>query len=368
MTETNNIAHWRPGSIKNLTPGLVERGKIKIGMKGAARQSRSGNTFQAPQKLDHFIVTTMERGQDNNFLPDTLVMGMLGDAPREIPVVLVYDDIDLNFPTRYAMYSGKTLQCTGDGETARWRNEDGTYQAVQCTCPRQDPAYQGKDKCKITGTLSVIVSGADVIGGVWKFRTTSYNSVVGILSSLAMIKRISGGVLAGIPLTMKLSPKAVTDPVGGSQQTIYVVSLEYRGSAKSLRDHGFTQLLEQQKHGVRIEKIEEQARLLLSYQPDPYESEADDIVPEFFPSQQAGYEEPPAAGARRVTTFSKRKVQATQVEPVQTLELQQEQQQQQHAEEETANGAQSPAADHHQPEPAEQGPQPEQQADFPSAF
>ena len=60
MTETNNIAHWRPGSIKNLTPGLVERGKIKIGMKGAARQSRSGNTFQAPQKLDHFIVTATE--------------------------------------------------------------------------------------------------------------------------------------------------------------------------------------------------------------------------------------------------------------------------------------------------------------------
>lgn len=283
---TTAIASWRPGGIKNLTPGLVERGKIKIGMKGAPRQSKSGNTFQAPQKLDHFIVTTMERGQDGNFIADAEVMNRLGSAPKEIPVMLVYDDIDLNFPTRYAMYNGKTLQCTGDGDTARWRNDDGTHMMVQCPCHRQDPAYQGKDKCKITGTLSVIIDGAEVIGGVWKFRTTSYNSVVGILSSLAMIKRVSGGVLAGVPMVMKLSPKAVVDPVRGGQQTVYIVSLEYRGSVQSLRNQGYSTLLEQQKHGVRIEQIEQQARALLAYQPDPYEVEAEDIVPEFYPEQQ----------------------------------------------------------------------------------
>lgn len=302
------IAKWRPGGIKNLTPGLVERGKIKIGMKGAPRQSRNGNTFQAPQKLDHFVVTTMERGPDNNYLQDQAIMQRLGASPREIPVVLVYDDIDLNFPTRYAMYAGKTLQCTGDGVAAKWRNDDGTSQMVQCPCHCQEPTYTGKDKCKINGTLSVIIEGADVIGGVWKFRTTSYNSVVGILSSLAMIKRVSGGVLAGVPLVMKLSPKAVTDPVGGGQQTVYIVSLEYRGSAASLRDQGYTTLLEQQKHGVRIEHIEEQARLMLSYQPDPYESEVDDIVPEFFPEQQEGFVpervQKAAAPARRVSSFA----------------------------------------------------------------
>lgn len=285
------ITPWRPGGIKNLTPGLVERGKIKIGMKGAPRQKSGGSgTWQAPQKLDHFVVTTMERGADNNFLPDAEVMNRLGPSPKEIPVMLVYDDIELNFPTRYAMYDGKTLKCTGDGETARWRNDDGTHMMVQCPCHRQDPAYQGKDKCKITGTLSVIIDGAEVIGGVWKFRTTSYNSVVGILSSLAMIKRVSGGVLAGVPMVMKLSPKAVVDPVRGGQQTVYVVSLEYRGSVQSLRDQGYATLLAQQTHGARIEQIEQQARALLAYQPDPYEIEAEDIVPEFYPEQQQGSE------------------------------------------------------------------------------
>ena len=51
-------------SIKNLCPGLVERGKIKIGMKGETRRSQSGGTYQLPVKLNHFLITTMERGQD----------------------------------------------------------------------------------------------------------------------------------------------------------------------------------------------------------------------------------------------------------------------------------------------------------------
>lgn len=48
--------------LRNLAPRLAERGKIKIGIKGAKVTSRSGNEFQPPQKLDHFVVTTLERG------------------------------------------------------------------------------------------------------------------------------------------------------------------------------------------------------------------------------------------------------------------------------------------------------------------
>lgn len=287
----SDAGNFRPMGIRNLSPGLVERGKIKIGQKGQMRTSGRGNQFQPPQKLDHFLITSMERGEDGNFMRDTDVMQMLGDKPREIPVRLVYDDIDLNFPSRYAAYIGKTLWCTGDGQQARRANVDekgnlvAGHHLVQCPCPRQDPAYQGRDKCKITGTLSVIIDGADVVGGVWKYRTTSYNSVVGILSSLAMIKRITGGRLAGIPLVMKLSPKAVTDPVKGSQQTVYVVSLEYRGSVQQLRDAGYAALKEDKEHGARIEHIEDQAKALLADRSDEYETESDDIVDEFYIDQ-----------------------------------------------------------------------------------
>lgn len=284
----------RRRGIKNLAPGLVERGKIKIGAKGAVRQKQGGGgTYQMPTKLDHFLITTMERGQDNNFLRDEQLHGLLGDKPREIPVVLIYDDIDLNFQTRYAAYAGRTLWCSGDGEVARRAQKNGDaveYTEVQCPCHRQDPTYTGRDKCKINGTLSVMIRGAEAIGGVWKFRTTSYNSVVGIMSSLALIKRITGGPLAGIPLMMTLTPKAVTDPVGGGQQTVYVVGIEYRGGMESLQDQGHNLLLNRTTHSLRIDHIEDEARQLITYAPQRFAApdDIDDEVEEFYPEVVEG--------------------------------------------------------------------------------
>lgn len=300
MNENNRIQTVDPDraprrlGIKNLMPGLVERGKIKIGNKGQVRRSSQGKEFQAPQKLDHFLVTTMVRGDDNNFLRDEAIHKQLGDKPTTIPVRLLYDDIDLNFQTRYACYNGRTLWCSGDGEVAR-RVRPGSgqngkpleYDQVSCTCERQSPTFQGKGKCKITGNLSVMIDGVGVVGGVWKFRTTSYNSVVGILSSLALIKRITGGPLAGIPLNMVLTPKAVSDPVTGAQQTVYVVSLEFRGTVDQLRAIGHDQLLSQHQHQLRIERIEEEARALLTHNPTQYAAPDDEgeDVEEFYPEE-----------------------------------------------------------------------------------
>ena len=279
----NDASKFRPMSIVNLTPGLVERGKIKIGKKGASRQSQGGGTYQMPQKLDHFIVTTTERGQDGNFLPDHKIMERLGSSPRRIPVRMIYDDIPLNFSSRYASYAGKTLACTGNGSEAKRLDAKGNWTMCQCPCPRQEPTYQGKDKCKITGTLSAVIDGAGVVGGVWKLRTTSYNTVVGILSSLAMIQRITGGRLAGVPLSLVLTPKTVQDPIQGNQQTIYVVSLEFEGSVEQLRERGYQAMLEDKQHGARIEALEDQARQLLADRTDEYEEDAEDIVDEFYP-------------------------------------------------------------------------------------
>jgi hypothetical protein len=289
IISTDGLKPARRMGIKNLSAGLVERGKIKIGNKGAVRQSQGGNSWQAPQKLDHFLITTTERGKDNNFLRDESLHEKLGDKPRDIPVVLIYDDIDLNFQTRYAAYAGKTLWCSGDGEQASRAQKltDGSvqYNPVSCPCERQAPTYQGKDKCKINGTLSVMIRGAEAIGGVWKFRTTSYNSVVGVMSSLALIKRVTGGPLAGIPLVMTLTPKTVQDPIQGSQQTIYVVGVEFRGNIEKLQDTGHQLMLSQSKHNLKIEHIEQEARTLLSYAPQQFAAPDDisDEVDEYYP-------------------------------------------------------------------------------------
>ena len=145
---------------KNLIPGLTERGKIKIGCKGQSRKKSDGSgTYQLPQKLDHFIVTTLERNHDGNFVKDETIHKIIGDKPKEIPVILMFDDIALNFQCRYACYNGKTLFCSGDGEFADQLTEQKTRKEVSCPCYRHEPTYTGKDKCKINGTLSVMIQG-----------------------------------------------------------------------------------------------------------------------------------------------------------------------------------------------------------------
>ena len=302
---SNEVTTYQPKPrnammIKNLCPGLMEMGKIKIGNKGALRKSSSGTDWQAPQKLDHFLITTNERGVDNNFLLDESLHKIFGEVPKSIAVRLIYDDISLNFATRYICYYGKTVFCSGDGEEAqRLQPDKKTYTARSCPCERQDPKFAGdvvngqikagQGKCKINGILSVIIDGAQAVGGVWKFRTTSYNSVVGILSSLALIQRITGGRLAGIPMNMTVSPKTVADPISQKQQTIYVVGLQYAGTIDTLRDTGYQIAMTEAKHGISMARIEEDAMLMLAHKPSGGAGLGDDldqdVIEEFYPEE-----------------------------------------------------------------------------------
>jgi hypothetical protein len=295
--------------IKNLAPRLPERGKVKIGAKGKMVTSRQGNEFQPPVKLDHFRITTLERGPDGNFLRDEEFHRRFGEKPTEIPVRLLYDEPGLNFPTRYACFIGRTLWCSGDGEFAtrlspnapRSRKELEELRPapheVKCPCFRQDPAYQGRDKCKINGNLSVIIEGASGLGGVWNFRTTSYNSVIGLLSSMTFIRQVTGGPLANIPLKLRLQPKQATAPTDGSQVLIYVVGIEYTGDVAQLQQIGHQIALDRATTHLSIKEIETEARRMLALTaptdaPLPGD-DIDDVVEEFYPEQVATDQPPP---------------------------------------------------------------------------
>lgn len=273
--------------IKNLCPGLAEVGKIKVGEKGRTITSQRGTTFQPPQKLDHFKVTTLYRGPDGNYELDREVHKKYGEKPRTIPVRLLFDEIDLNFQCRYACFQGRSLWCSGDGETAsRANGGDGSRQDVPCPCGRQAPEYTGQDKCKINSRLSVLIDGTERVGGVWVLRSTSYNTTVGILSSLALIKRITGGPLAGLPLELTLNPKTAVTP-DGKLMNIWVVGIEFKGSIQALQQIGLDQAKRDALHHARIERIEQDARLLLAHDPLALKEEADDMVEEFYPDQAA---------------------------------------------------------------------------------
>jgi len=272
--------------VKNLVPSLAERGKIKIGIKGKMIKSRGGKEFQPPQKLDHFLVTGLQRGPDGNFLRDQEVHQLLGDKPRVIPIRLLYDDITLNFACRYTCFQGRKLWCAGDGEVAFRAGQNGQRQEIGCPCDRQKPEYQGNDKCKLNGVLSCLIDGVKGVGGVYKLRTTSWNSVTGILSSLALIQRITGGPLSGIPLNLVMAPKTVISPTDARVQVVYVCSIEYAGTMPELQDAGYKLALGNATHYARIERIEEQAKAMLSSDPTHLDGDsASDVVEEFFPEQ-----------------------------------------------------------------------------------
>ncbi|MCC2652781.1 MAG: hypothetical protein K0Q60_2944, partial [Microvirga sp.] len=197
---------------------------------------------------------------------------------------LLFNDPWLNFQTVYAAFKGSQRFCTGDGEEAERLQDDGTVKRIGCPCHLLDPGYNGSDKCKINGTLSVVIDGAPVVGGVWKLRTTSINTCQGIASSLTLLSGLTGGQIAGVPLMLTLRPKAAVTP-GGQSTTVYVVGLEYRGSIEQLRQFALERATADAAFGERMNRVEEQARLMLAA--PPVGSNDMEHVEEFYPKAAA---------------------------------------------------------------------------------
>lgn len=266
---------WR--TIKGLTPRLAECGKIKIGIKGETRQGKNGE-YRLPTKIDHFIVTTMDKVNDD-FAPDKYIMDKLGTTCREIPVRLPYDDPSLNFPTSYAYYDSAACKCRGDGELA----VTSTGEVIDCN-PETCPNVKDK-KCKPNGVLSLILDDAPRVGGVYKFRTTGWNSINNLFSSMEFIRGLTNGLLAGLPLMLTLTPKHTVIPGTKTSTTIYMVNLEYRGSLQdmvtAIQQTMNTRALMQ----YSVKDFEKLAEETLAIPEAPEECKA--IVEEFYPEAVA---------------------------------------------------------------------------------
>ena len=229
QVSTRQITRRHKAMIKGISPRLQEIGRIAIGEKGG--RSKNGKTL-LPTKLDHFIFTTLNKDEEDRYLRDPAMMQMFGDGCTEIPIRLLYNDIELNFPTFYAKYARSGIKLRGDGENWTVYNGDGTREEV--FDPNNERGFLDDPDVKPHGILTVLVEGQNSVGGVFKFRTTSWNSINNILSSLALIKNMCG-MLTYIPLKLVLRKKEV-QPVGMAHKTwIPVVSVEFRGSIEELQ-------------------------------------------------------------------------------------------------------------------------------------
>jgi len=306
-------------AIKSLQVDLAERGKIKIGDKSQEKKETSGGKKMAqPLKLDHFIITTMQKDAADRFIPDIVLMNRLKkeqgvDKLKEIPIRLLYDNNELNFITGLSCYKKTFINgkerlgcwCSGDNEKALRLNEKGEYEEINCPCERLGPFYSLADKCKYIGTLQCLIEGTNRVGGVWRFRTTGKNSVKSIIASMNMIKTLTGGgqtdsednplgPLAWIPLKMIVSPKSTISP-SGQPVLIYVVHLEFDGLDDRLTELGYEIMRKRIEHGMNMGRLQKQAQRLLVAPLQEDEVTQSETAKEFFPEAvtDVGFEQPP---------------------------------------------------------------------------
>lgn len=273
---------------KGLNKRLAEVGKIKIGGKGEEHKKTGGNgTYRRPVRYDHFVITTTERDpKTGNYIPDAQLMKAIAPEngkPTEIPVVFLFDDIDMNFNTSFAFYQGAKCICRGDGEKASrlfdkkgkpsvfkiTDNESGTTEAgerheIICdpdTCPMMQEDKNGATKCKPSGILSVLIPMSMNIGGVYRFRTHSWNTISNILASLELIKTITNGVLVGLPMKMQYLKKTTVIPGTNTPTTIGTVNVVFDGETQQeMRQLAFTELKNRSEYGIDILQLETRAR------------------------------------------------------------------------------------------------------------
>jgi hypothetical protein len=274
--------------IADLRPRLAEIGQIKIGERSAERRVQKGDQdFLPPEKWDHFGVTTMEKDTDGRPLLDKEIMAKIGNNCKELDIMLCYDDPVLNMPTMYAYFSRTRRLCSGNGRVAQRFSKELGYQ--ETTCKPSECQYYREKKCKPYGRLSVILQIAERVGGVYVFRTTSWNTIQNILSSLVFLRSKwgTGGPLAGIPLTMRLIKTTAIPKELGFRTTFWVVNIEFKGTLGELKQAAAAELASRKKLGIAVREAEqEDRRMLVERLATEAEGEgAEVIADEFYPEE-----------------------------------------------------------------------------------
>lgn len=217
--------------IRNLgAPQLTEAGGIRIGKKRSS--GKGAETF------DHFIFTLPEKDpMTGDFLINKEMTERYGENCRELPVRLLSDDITECFTTFYAEYGAGGIKIRGDGVNWAVTNPDGSKTYIED--PNGEKGFLKNPNVKPHGILTVLVDGQNSIGTVYRFRTTGWNSIKGMLASLSLCAEIAkraGGRIAFVPMTLVYRTKEVTPKGERYKKTIPVITVEFRGTIEDLQE------------------------------------------------------------------------------------------------------------------------------------
>ncbi|EIL97350.1 hydrolase or metal-binding protein [Rhodanobacter sp. 115] len=203
-----------------ITPPVI--GRISIG------RVVERNGKRLPEKDDQFTLTSQVQGRDGwllHPLDEKLRKEAEGHKLRSIPVRLLFNDSSLNLRADYSLFDRATGRpvCVGNGETCRRTGKEGV---ASLPCPGPDACTFAKEACKAYARLNVVIGeGEDDALGSFVLRTTSYNTIRTLAARLAYFSAVSGGLLACLPLELKLRGKSTTMSYG---TPIYYVDLVVR--------------------------------------------------------------------------------------------------------------------------------------------
>jgi hypothetical protein len=201
-----------------LTPPVI--GRISIG------KVIEKNGKRLPEKDDEFTVTSQVQGRDG-WVPhpvDQELRKPVGAKLRAIPVRLLFDAPELNLRASYCMFdraSGRPL-CVGNGESCRRATASG-MQTLPCPAPEGCELAE-KGGCKPYGRMNVRIGDDDELGS-FIFRSTGFNSIRTLATRMRYLQAASGGLLAAMPLELRLRGKSTTQSYRGA---IYYVDLVTR--------------------------------------------------------------------------------------------------------------------------------------------
>lgn len=261
-----------------LTPPIV--GRITIGK----LVERAGKRL--PEKDDEFTLTSQVQSRDGWILHpiDEALRKSNGSKLRSIPVRLLFNDPELNFRANYSLfdrYTGRPL-CVGNGETCRRVTENG-IQTLECPAPQGCALAEG-GACKPYGRLNVRVGDDDELGS-FIFRTTGFNSIRTLMTRLSYFHAASEGLLAYLPLELRLRGKSTTQ---SHRTPIYYVDLVVRAGL-SLADAISQARAEcdlRKEAGVNQEALDKAARAgLMSGAFEDSDEDGEAIVEEFYTAE-----------------------------------------------------------------------------------
>lgn len=281
-----------------LKPRVCELGKIKIGEKGKEHTTQKGGSYRAPVKLNHFKITTMQKDNSGDYIPDVALMDSLSQYAdpdgklRQLPVAVLSNDIEEIMQVSYLAYQGKRLAARSDGKTLvrffdsqsnKWLNPPEERAWVPDWAEREDD--KGNKLFKLHTTLNVVIAAPQARwGGVYKFRSTSQITAEQLYSSLKHLQSLTGGFLRGLPLFMVLRPVQVSPK--GKTTTVHVVHMELRGpDLQAIQQQAVERArleLENRRH-LEVARLEYKAMLAAPLGED----EEGEIGAEFHPEQVA---------------------------------------------------------------------------------